>query len=1116
MTFKLTSPSLILTFEGNDLEPGHSTSQTITNEAIINRSYSGRFQRFSNLKSSSDTIGLQIRRKCASTEDIIATQGNIKAVLRDGENTVFTGYISTSFRWTVSDHGEQALAITLESVGTRLFNQPFIETGKHFFRCSASAALYSIVNPLGITIHAGDERKILQDVSIAVEAGTTCRELIDQLLYECNAVYFFNEEGELCIQNINPQTAGAQTIDSDDLYVVNNEAVSLSKSLRAYKGARVTYSSLAEASNYLVYRNTTGQDSSHPYCNLELKNGEYFDGTEIYTSAEWSAAQADEFREPALIGAVNADSESQIVGSGKIVNIDNLRPDVIGAGMTCTFENVGGGYFKLTAHNGTGGTRQFTRMDLYADIVYEKSQGVIRTQIDGTQTGKDILKEDLKWLHDKDNATAHANLLAQYHQYAGATYTFRTRKEIALGSVIKLHEDLYSGLEVYVLVTACEVIAGSETVKYTAVGISTFDLSESAYHGTTQPANQSGAQGPAGEPGAAAEVQYAIGDSIIDPPADEMLWNSVTMEWDDDPMLWQVGLWGDEVPDMERGKYIWMRTRIGDAPWQYTRLTGSTSWDPRFLGVFDSGTGLPTGTPDGLGIIPGDSFTAGETFTENGVTYTKGVTYKYTGTSWVDAGTDNPNMLLEALYAMKKQGVDFSTLNDPNTISWFTTIITDTVIANTIKALQGIFDSIIVSGKSTFHGAITSSALSTTLDDPTPGMSIPLTLGSAKYWNANKFMDTLAGVFSYPDYFSVSGTYPTLRKKGSNLLITSGSVSSPAITITAPRTQRVTFKARNDYYNDSCIEVWINKETSTIPSFIVWAGTSYTTNINAGDVIKIDGWRSYVTPSQSGYHVPMNYSLYDVDSDYEAITFFDANGVSHTYSGYQSEPLISVTYQGQTYQPTALYKWEGMSSATGSYGTTSSSVVSITDDTGAVNVSNITITNISWSSASALTMLDSNGNSYVINTSTYYQSMTGTITTKSSVDSVISVTILPKDNTAGLGEAGKVWNEGWIKDLHYTNISNDSARKLKENITPFAKDALSILRATDIVNYNFISDPDKKQKIGFIADTTPEELSGKDHDRMELDSCVAVLIKAMQELYNKVENHIKNEEASHA
>ncbi len=641
MTYNLTNPKLLLRFEGNDLEPGHGLVQTIESDFIYNRSFSGRFLRLSQMKSSSDQISLQIKRLCPSIEDIIATEGNIKAVLKDGEETVFTGYLSTSWKWSVTDHGERALAVTVEGVGTRLLNQPFIETGKHFFRCSASAAIYAIVYPLGITIHAGDERKVLQDVSKDVSAGTTRRELLDQLLYECNAYYWFDNLGEMRIDLISPQTTGAPVLDSSDLYNVFRESVTLSKNLRSYKGARVKYSVLGEADNYLVYRNTTGQDSSHPYCNLELKAGEYFDGTEIYSAAEWAEAQADEFREPALIGAVNADSESQIVGSNKIVNIENLQPEVVGAGMTCVFENVGGGYFKLTAHNTSGGARQFTRMDLYASIVYEKSQGVVRTQIDGSSAGKTLIEESLEWIHDKDNASAHANLVSQYHQKANASYTFWAKAEIMPGTVIRLNENLYSGLDVYVLVIGYEVSAGVDCYKYTAVGISTFDLTEPTYHGTSQPANQSGAQGPAGEPGKAAEVQYAIGDSIVDPPADEMLWNSVTMEWDGDPMLWQVGLWGDEVPEMERGKYIWMRTRVGDAPWQYTRLTGSTSWDAENLGIATTET--PKTSKDNLNLIPGDYFVAGVQFTEDGVTYKQGYVYDYDGTTWRVMDLSNPS-----------------------------------------------------------------------------------------------------------------------------------------------------------------------------------------------------------------------------------------------------------------------------------------------------------------------------------------------------------------------------------------------------------------------------------------------------------------------------------------
>ena len=627
MNMKLTDPKLYLTFEADDLEEGHSTSQTIASDYIVNRSFSGRFQKFNQLKSSSDQISLQIKRKCPSTEDIVATDGNVRAVLKDGEETIYSGYISTTFKWTVTNHGEKALSITIEGVGTRLLNQPFIETGKHYFDCAASAAVYDIVHPLGITIHAGDERKILQSVSRQAEAGDTCRDLLDSLFYECNAVYWFNNLGELCVDKIDPSTVGAETVDSSDLYVVNGEAVSLSKSIRAYKGARITYKALGTSQGYLVYRNTTNATATR-ICELTLPAGYYFDGAEIYSAAEWAAATADTFREPTLISAVNAASESSIVGSGAIVNISNLSPNVVApSGVTVTFEAAGGPYFKLTCHNTTGSSQTITRLDLSADIIFEKSNGVIRTQIDGSTAGKSLLEEDLVWIHDKDNAQAHANMVSQYFQYAGATYTFRTKLDISTGTVIKLNEDLYSGLEVYVMIIAREFSAGSEIWKYTAVGISTFDLTESAYHGTTEPAKQSGAQGPAGEPGKGAEVQYAIGTSLTDPPGDAMMWGGADMLWASATMNWNTGTWEEDVPEEQRGKYIWMRTRIGDAPWQYTRLTGSASYDPTFLGAVNY---LPTQTPDGLDLIPGDYFVAAEDFGA----YSEGFAYVYNGSTW--------------------------------------------------------------------------------------------------------------------------------------------------------------------------------------------------------------------------------------------------------------------------------------------------------------------------------------------------------------------------------------------------------------------------------------------------------------------------------------------------
>ena len=679
---KLTEPSLVLTFLGNDLEPGHSTTQTIDYSWLVNRSAELSRQLLNGLKSSSDQVGITLFRKCPSVEDIIATEGNIRVQVYDDTTLKFTGFLSTNYQWTLTDHGEQALQLTIESVGTRLFSKPFIETGHYFFNTSASAAIYAIINPLGIPFRSGDERKLLQPIQKDIDAGKSCREILDSLFYECNAVYFFNERGELCIFNITADTTGAQKIDSAHLFNSKGKSISLSKSLRTYKGARVQYAETASATNYLVYRNTTGQDSVHPFCHLKLGAGEWFDGAEIYTAAEWSAATADTFREPTLISAVNASSESSIVGSNEILAISNAVQDVIAeTGITVSIEAVGGKWFKITCHNTTAYDRYIDKLDLKADIVYQKSDGIIRTQVTGSTDGKSLLEEEMTWIHDKDNAQKHANLLAQYYKSCGANYTFYSDLDIPLGSVIELNDDVFSGLDVFVLVYAQKTSASSDICEYKAVGITTFNLAEAVYHGTTEPAKQSGAQGAQGEPGASTIVQYARGTSLTNPPSEAMQWNGVDMLWDGQVMLWSTDLYSDTVPEAARGEYIWMRTKVGDAPWQYSRLTGSASYDPIFLGAVNS---LPTQTPDGLNLIDGDYFVASENFDNDN--YLEGFAYIYNGSTWsmMDLeDVDNAPKALQCLGGILASGANVA--NATKSIwGWFANLVAQNAVIDNL------------------------------------------------------------------------------------------------------------------------------------------------------------------------------------------------------------------------------------------------------------------------------------------------------------------------------------------------------------------------------------------------------------------------------------------------
>ena len=203
-----------------------------------------------------------------------------------------------------------------------------------------------------------------------------------------------------------------------------------------------------------------------------------------------------------------------------------------------------------------------------------------------------------------------------------------------------------------------------------------------------------------GADGASAEIQYAIGSSITDPPMDEMLWNNVPMTWGGDPMLWQQGMWGDEVPEMQRGQYIWMRARVGDGPWQYTRLTGTTSWDVEGLGV--ATTACPTESREGLPLIPGDYFIAGATFTDpvDGNEYLKGFAYEYNGSGWdvLDLmDTDNSGKALQCLSDLMTSGVNV-TNSTASIWGWFRNLIAQSAVIDQLVAEIAVLKQLIVTG----------------------------------------------------------------------------------------------------------------------------------------------------------------------------------------------------------------------------------------------------------------------------------------------------------------------------------------------------------------------------------------------------------------------------------
>ena len=157
-------------------------------------------------------------------------------------------------------------------------------------------------------------------------------------------------------------------------------------------------------------------------------------------------------------------------------------------------------------------------------------------------------------------------------------------------------------------------------------------------------------------------------------------------------------------------------------------------------------------------------------------------------------------------------------------------------------------------------------------------------------------------------------------------------------------------------------------------------------------------------------------------------------------------------------------------------------------------------------STKGITLVSSTGNSYQFSVGGYYTQYSVILTTQDSLLGIYAKNLMPVDTSSRIGgsDPAHLWQSIYCNTIYSNNSAPVSKRSLKENIKEWNGDALSLLKDVDIVEYNYISDPEKTYHIGFIADDTDERIAGVKHDRMDTTNCIGVLIKAIQELSDKI------------
>jgi hypothetical protein len=209
------------------------------------------------------------------------------------------------------------------------------------------------------------------------------------------------------------------------------------------------------------------------------------------------------------------------VGSSRIIAVSNVRTEFAAESghVTASITAAGGPYLKVEAHNGGSLSYHVTRLDAYADIIYERDVNIVRTA-DSPYEGEssdNLLSEELSFVHTRELAQAHANLLGQFHRHAGSLYTFFSKTDLGCGAIVRLIDDAFSGLNVAVLVTGRTFTDESPVFGYEAVGVSPFDLTVPAYLEVLGRGKNDteGRQGPKGEDGSSFTVSIQSSNGSV-------------------------------------------------------------------------------------------------------------------------------------------------------------------------------------------------------------------------------------------------------------------------------------------------------------------------------------------------------------------------------------------------------------------------------------------------------------------------------------------------------------------------------------------------------------------------------------------------------------------------
>lgn len=343
----------------------------------------------------------------------------------------------------------------------------------------------------------------------AEKEGDNVKNIVDELLYEYGHVAFFDKDGNLTARNLFDVPEDTRSIteplDGNSL----RESIKVDATEHEVDFVCANYNKIEMVRDTLLFSDTQNADDKNK-CKIEIKPGHYiFESDEEKKSREKSGKGKK-------VSYLDYDSTF-----GDVLYVSRIKESVIFDGGISheigRFDDEGNDLVNrasLVAYNNSPVSAWCRKLEIYGDAWIATSyDSVVSTK--GTKR-KDI---DLKYVNDKDTASAFAVNVADWYRFSNFSLTVRSYVDYGLGTYVKVSD---YGIGVYygrirskkrTLKNDCIEYEIESMSDYVPCEIEKSSSSPGSSNASSTP-GKPGAKGDKGEPGEPMLV-YLEKDSLV-------------------------------------------------------------------------------------------------------------------------------------------------------------------------------------------------------------------------------------------------------------------------------------------------------------------------------------------------------------------------------------------------------------------------------------------------------------------------------------------------------------------------------------------------------------------------------------------------------------------------